>query len=102
MPISVESVSPEGTLVVVGHVFAFAIDAFEGMRTWHALGSFELGESLIWGWLCSTMLALCDVRVCVGHYTFGIETHELDMKRLNGPISNNCGTRECWGSCWWP
>jgi len=43
VPISVESVSPEGTFVVVSHVFTFAIDAFEGMRTRHALGSFELG-----------------------------------------------------------
>ena len=100
MPISVESVSPEGALIVVSHVFTFAIDAFEGMRTGHALGSFESGGGLIWGWLCSTMLALCDVRVCVGHYTFGIETRELYMKRLSGSISNNCGTGGRWGSCW--
>jgi len=32
VPVSVESISPEGTLVVIGHVFAFAIDAFEGVR----------------------------------------------------------------------
>jgi len=43
VPISVESVSPKGALVVVSYVFAFAINAFEGMRTWYALGSFELG-----------------------------------------------------------
>jgi len=30
--VSVESISPERTLVVVGHVFTFAIDAFEGVR----------------------------------------------------------------------
>jgi len=30
--VSVESVSPEGTLVVIGYMFAFAIDAFEGVR----------------------------------------------------------------------
>jgi len=41
VPISVESVSPEGAFVVINHVFTFAIDAFEGMRTGHALGSFE-------------------------------------------------------------
>jgi len=43
VPISVESVSPEEALVVVGHVFAFAIDAFERIRTWHALGGFKSG-----------------------------------------------------------
>ena len=53
---------------------------------------FQVGGGLTWGWLCSTMLALCDVRVCVGRYTFGIENRELCMKRLNGPISSNCGT----------
>jgi len=100
VPVSVESVSPEGTFGVVSHVFAFAIDAFEGVRTGRALGSFEMG-GLLWDWLYSTMLALCGVRVCVGRYTFGIETHELDMKRLNDPISSNYGTGGCQGSCWW-
>jgi len=32
MPVSVESVSLEGAFVVVSHVVAFAIDAFEGVR----------------------------------------------------------------------
>jgi len=41
MPISVESVSPEGAFVVVSHVFAFAIDTFEGIRTRQALCSFK-------------------------------------------------------------
>jgi len=41
MPISVESVSPEGAFIVVSHVFTFAIDAFEEMRTRQALGSFK-------------------------------------------------------------
>ena len=100
MLISVELVFSERALIVVSHVFTFAINTFEGMRTGHALGSFESGGGLIWGWLCSTMLALCDVRVCVGHYTFGIKTCELYMKRLNGPISNNCGTGGHQGLCW--
>ena len=56
------------------------------------LGQFQVRGGLIWDWLCSTMLALCDVRVCVGHYTFGIENHELCMKRLNSPIFSNYGT----------
>jgi len=43
MPIPVESVSPEGTFVVISHVFAFAIDAFEGMRARQTLGSFKSG-----------------------------------------------------------
>jgi len=43
VPISIESVSPEGAFKVVSHVFTFAIDAFEGMRTGYALGSFESG-----------------------------------------------------------
>jgi len=43
VPVSVESVSPEGAFEVVSHVFTFAIDAFEGVRTGHALGSFESG-----------------------------------------------------------
>jgi len=43
MPIPVESVSPEGAFVVVSYMFAFAIDAFEGMRTRQALGSFKSG-----------------------------------------------------------
>jgi len=42
MPIPVESVSPEEAFVVVSHVFAFAIDVFEGMRTRQALCSFKL------------------------------------------------------------
>jgi len=33
MPIPIELVSPEGAFVVISHVFAFAINAFEGMRT---------------------------------------------------------------------
>jgi len=33
MLIPVELVSPEGAFVVVSHMFAFAIDAFEGIRT---------------------------------------------------------------------
>jgi len=41
VPISVESVSPAGAFEVISHVFTFVIDAFEGMRTGHALGSFE-------------------------------------------------------------
>jgi len=43
MPIPVESVSPEEAFVVVSYVFAFAIDAFEEMRTRQTLGSFKLG-----------------------------------------------------------
>jgi len=43
VPISVELVSPEGAFEVISHVFTFAIDAFEGMRTVHVLGSFESG-----------------------------------------------------------
>jgi len=43
MPIPVESVFPEGAFVVVSHVFAFAIDAFERMRARQALGNFKLG-----------------------------------------------------------
>jgi len=41
VPISVEVVSPEEAFIVVSHVFTFVIDAFEGMRTRQALGSFE-------------------------------------------------------------
>jgi len=92
MPIPVKSVSLEGAFVVVSHVFVFAIDAFEGMRTRQALGGFKSGGGLIWGWLCSTMLTLCDIRVYVDHYTFGIENCELCMKRLNGSISSNYDT----------
>jgi len=43
MPIPVESVSPEGAFVVISYVFAFAINAFEGVRARQALGSFESG-----------------------------------------------------------
>jgi len=43
VPVSVELVSPEGTFGVVSHVFTFAIDAFEGVRTGRTLGSFESG-----------------------------------------------------------
>jgi len=43
MPIPVESVSLEEVFVVVSHVFAFAIDVFEGMRARQALGSFKSG-----------------------------------------------------------
>jgi len=39
--LSVEAISPERTLVVVGHVVAFAIDALERVRAWQALGGFE-------------------------------------------------------------
>jgi len=41
MPVPIESISPEGAFVVIGHVFAFAVDAFEGVRTRQALCSFE-------------------------------------------------------------
>jgi len=41
MSIPVELVSLEGAFIVVSYVFAFAIDAFEGMRTRQALGSFK-------------------------------------------------------------
>jgi len=99
MPIPVESVSLEEVFVVVSHVFAFAIDVFEGMRARQALGSFKSGRGLIWDWLCSTMLILYDVRVYVGNYTFGIKNCELCKKRLNGPISSNYGTRGRLGSC---
>jgi len=99
MLVSVESVSSEGAFVVVSHVFAFAIDAFEGVRARQALGSFKSGGGLIWGWLCSTMLTLYDIRVYVDHYTFGIENHELCKRRLNGPISSNYGTGGHLGSC---
>jgi len=99
MPVSVESVSPEGAFVVVGHVVTFTIDAFEGVRAQQVLGSFKSGGGLVWGWLCSTMLTLYDVQVYVDHYTFGIETHELCKKRLNGSISSNYGTRGHLGSC---
>jgi len=34
VPVSVELVSPEGALIVIGQMFAFAIDAFEGVRAW--------------------------------------------------------------------
>jgi len=42
VPVPIELISPEGAFVVVGHVFAFAVDAFEGMRARQALCSFEL------------------------------------------------------------
>ena len=66
------------------------------------LVQFQVRGGLIWGWLCSTMLVLCNVWVYVGHCTFGIENHELFMKRLNGPISSNYGTGGYQGSCWLP
>jgi len=31
---------PEGALVVVYHVFAFAVDTFEKVRAWFTLSSF--------------------------------------------------------------
>jgi len=36
----IESVFPKGALVVICHVFAFAVDTFEVMRAWFTLGSF--------------------------------------------------------------
>ena len=36
----IESVFPKGALVVVCHVFTFAVDAFEGVWAWFALSSF--------------------------------------------------------------
>jgi len=44
MLVSVELVSPEGAFVVVSHVVAFAIDAFEEVRVQQVLGSFKSGE----------------------------------------------------------
>jgi len=43
MPVPIELISPEGAFVVVSHVFAFAIDAFKGIRTRQALCSFKSG-----------------------------------------------------------
>jgi len=37
---TIESVLPKGALVVVCHVFAFAVDTFEAMRAWFALSGF--------------------------------------------------------------
>jgi len=37
----VEPMFPKGALVVICHVFAFAVDAFEVMRAWFTLGSFQ-------------------------------------------------------------
>ena len=37
----VKSVFPKGALVVICHVFAFVVDAFEVMRAWFTLGSFQ-------------------------------------------------------------
>ena len=36
----IESVFPKGALIVICHVFAFAVDVFEGVRAWFALSSF--------------------------------------------------------------
>jgi len=47
MPVSVESVSPEGAFVVVSHVVTFTIDAFEGVRAQQVLGSFKSGGGLV-------------------------------------------------------
>jgi len=41
VPVPIESISPEGAFVVVSYVFAFAIDAFEGVRARQALCSFD-------------------------------------------------------------
>jgi len=35
-----EPVFPEGALVVVCHVFTFAVDAFEVVRAWFTLSGF--------------------------------------------------------------
>jgi len=36
----IEFMLPKGAFVVVCHVFAFAVEAFEVMRAWFALSSF--------------------------------------------------------------
>jgi len=36
----IESVFPEGVLVVICHVFAFAVDTFEVVKAWFTLSSF--------------------------------------------------------------
>jgi len=40
VPLAIESVFLKEALVVICHVFAFAVDVFEGVRAWFALSSF--------------------------------------------------------------
>jgi len=41
VPLSVESMSPVGAFIIICHVFAFAVDTFEGMRAEFILFSFQ-------------------------------------------------------------
>jgi len=43
MPFVIESMFPKRAFVIVSHMFAFAVDAFEGMVAWFSLSSFEPG-----------------------------------------------------------
>ena len=79
-----------------GHLCNWCIWRSKGMV---GPGQFQVGGSLVWGWLYSTMITLYDVWVYVGHYTFGIETRELCRKRWNDPISSNYSTGGHLGSC---
>jgi len=46
--LSVEAISPERTLVVIGHVVAFAIDTLKRVRAWQALGGFKSRGFKFW------------------------------------------------------
>jgi len=40
VPFVIESVLPKGAFVVICHMFAFAVDAFEIVRAWFTLSGF--------------------------------------------------------------